>query len=251
MSGGATPAPTYDFKPLYALFVDEYCVVVIERFGYGYSDIVKIERDIDTILEETRAALRSVGKNGPYVLFPHSVSGLEALYWLNKYPEEIAAIIGLDMGFPEYYINRKKTPFNIDLVLMNILSIVGFHRIYYPLQLSSEYFTADEYNQIKYLTYRNFMNASVRNELKNIYANAEKVYSVNYHKKTDTILLFSSDGKERGDFWINSEREFAEKMGAEMMILDCNHYVHHFEPYKIMERSKQFLNELGKKKNGT
>jgi pimeloyl-ACP methyl ester carboxylesterase len=244
MSGGATPAPVYDFKPLYSLFMDEYRIIVIERFGYGYSDIVNTERDIDIILEETREALQSVGENGPFVLFPHSVSGLEALYWLSKYPEEIAAIIGLDMGFPEYYLHRERTPFNIDLVLMNFVAMLGIHRIYYPIQLSSIYFTADEYRQMKYLRYRNFMNISVRNELKNIYINAGKVHNTSFLQKDTNILLFSSSGEERGDFWINSKREFANKMVAEFIILDCDHYIHHFEPQKIMEKGKQFINEL-------
>jgi pimeloyl-ACP methyl ester carboxylesterase len=199
---------------------------------------------MDTILEETRTALQSVGENGPFILFPHSVSGLEAIYWLGKYPEEIAAIIGLDMGFPEYYLNRKRTPMNIDLVLMNVVSRLGIHRVYYPKQVSGGYFTADEYRQAKYLMYRNFMNISVRNELKNIYANAEKVYNTNYHKKTGKILLFSSNGSERGISWVHSKREFAERMGAELVVLDCDHYVHHFESEKIMEKSKQFINEL-------
>ncbi|MDR3001846.1 MAG: alpha/beta hydrolase [Fibromonadaceae bacterium] len=244
MSGGATPAPVYDFKPLYSLFTDEYRIVVIERFGYGYSDIVNTKRDIEMILEETRRALQSVGENGTFILFPHSVSGLEALYWLSKYPEEIAAIIGLDMGFPEYYIQRKTPPLNIDRILMKFISMLGIQRFYYPTQVSSSYLSDDEYKQAKYLTYRNFMNTSVLNELKNIYSNAETVQNQNYLNITNNILLFSSDGKERGDFWIRSKSEFAKKMKAQLVILDCNHYVHHFESQKIMEKSKQFLNKI-------
>ena len=244
MSGGATPAPVYDFKQLYSLFADEYNIIVIERFGYGYSDIVNTERNIVVILEETRLALQSVGKNGPFILFPHSVSGLEALCWLSKYPEEIIAIIGLDMGFPEYYIQRKTPPFNIDQTIMKFVSILGIQRVYYPTQADSSHLTKDEYRQAKYLTYRNFMNASVLNELKSIYSNAEIVINQNYINKTSNILLFSSNGKERGEFWIQSEIEFAKKMNAELIFLDCDHYVHHFESQKIMEESKHFLNEI-------
>ena len=57
MSGSATVAPTYDFKILYDLLSDEYHIVVVEKAGYGYSDIIDIQRDIDRfsrwrILEE-------------------------------------------------------------------------------------------------------------------------------------------------------------------------------------------------------
>ena len=31
------------------------------------------------------------------------MSGLEALYWAQKYPDEVEAIIGLDMAVPDHY----------------------------------------------------------------------------------------------------------------------------------------------------
>ena len=244
MSGGATPAPVYDFMPLYSLFSDEYRIIVIERAGYGYSDIADNDRDIGIILEETRGALQAAGESGPFVLFPHSMSGLEALYWSGKYPGEVAAIIGLDMGFPEYYIQRKTPPFNIDQILMKIFSMLGIQRLYYPKQADSRYFTMGEYRQMKILTYRNFMNKSILNELKSIYRNAETVHSNNYFNNTGNVLLFSSDGKERGYLWAQAKSDFAKKINAELIILDCDHYVHHFESQKIVEEGKRFLNGI-------
>lgn len=41
------------------------------------------------------------GEMGPFVLAPHSMSGLEALYWAQQYPEEVKAIVGLDPVTPE------------------------------------------------------------------------------------------------------------------------------------------------------
>lgn len=107
LSGGGTCSPILDFKSLYSLLSDEYRIVVVEKFGYGYSDVVDEERTIQTILSETRSALEKAGIEGPYVLCPHSMSGIEALYWAQEYPDEIEAIIGLDMAVPEYYENMK------------------------------------------------------------------------------------------------------------------------------------------------
>ena len=103
MSGGGTCSPILDFKSLYSLLSKDYKIVVIEKFGYGFSDVVDENRDIDTILSETRMALDKAGIKGPYVLCPHSMSGLEALYWAQNYPEEVEAIVGLDMAVPGYY----------------------------------------------------------------------------------------------------------------------------------------------------
>ena len=95
MSGGGTCSPILDFKSLYSLLSDQYQIAVVEKFGYGFSDIVDKSRDIDSILEDTRAALKKAGLAAPYVLCPHSMSGLEALYWAQKYPDEVSAIMGL------------------------------------------------------------------------------------------------------------------------------------------------------------
>ena len=58
MSGGGTCSPILDFKSLYSLLSDQYQIAVVEKFGYGFSDIVDKSRDIDSILEDTRAALK-------------------------------------------------------------------------------------------------------------------------------------------------------------------------------------------------
>ncbi|WP_251035323.1 alpha/beta fold hydrolase [Paenibacillus polymyxa] len=103
LSGGGTSAPVLDFKALYSRLSEQYRIAVVEKAGYGFSETAKVSRDIDTILEETRTALTLSGQNPPYVLFPHSMSGIEALYWAQRYPNEVKAIIGLDPAIPEVY----------------------------------------------------------------------------------------------------------------------------------------------------
>lgn len=90
MAGSGTSAPTLDFKPLWINLVEDYGIVVVEKAGYGFSEVVKgIPRDVDSILADTRQALKKAGQAPPYVLVPHSMSALEAIHWANTYPEEI------------------------------------------------------------------------------------------------------------------------------------------------------------------
>lgn len=51
----------------------------------------------------------------PMSFAPHSMSGLETLYWVQKYPDEVSAIIGLDMAVPEHYDSM-----NISIPFMHI-----------------------------------------------------------------------------------------------------------------------------------
>ncbi|WP_241078220.1 alpha/beta fold hydrolase [Natranaerofaba carboxydovora] len=61
MSGLGTSSPVYGFKVLYNKLSNDYRIAVVERAGYGWSDISSSPRDIDTVLEETRAALELSG----------------------------------------------------------------------------------------------------------------------------------------------------------------------------------------------
>ena len=65
LSGWGTASPILDFKPLYSRLSDEYKIVVVEKFGYGFSDIVDGERDMDTILRQDREALGKCGIEAP------------------------------------------------------------------------------------------------------------------------------------------------------------------------------------------
>ena len=40
MSGGGTCSPILDFRSLYSLLRDKYQIAVVEKFGYGFSDVV-------------------------------------------------------------------------------------------------------------------------------------------------------------------------------------------------------------------
>ena len=97
MSGSSTVAPVYDFKILYTKLQESFQIIIVEKFGYGYSDICEYDCDIDSLVNLQREALEKLGEKGPYILMPHSMSGIEAIRWIQMYPEEVSALIGLDM----------------------------------------------------------------------------------------------------------------------------------------------------------
>lgn len=105
LSGSGTASPILDFRSLYSLLDDDYRIVVVEKFGYGFSDVVNTERSFDTILRQDREALSKAGIDAPFILCPHSMSGLEAILWAQEYPDEVEAIVGLDMSLPRSYDN--------------------------------------------------------------------------------------------------------------------------------------------------
>ena len=248
LSGGGTCSPILDFKSLYSLLSDEYRIVVIEKFGYGYSDIVDEDRNIQTILSETRLALNKAGIDGPYVLCPHSMSGIEALYWAQEYPDEIESIIGLDMAVPEYYENMK-----INLPLMKLgqyAADLGITRLIPTLAESDAIkhgtLTNDEKNRYRAIFYNRTATVTMINEAKSAKDNA-RIVAQNGVPQVP-MLLFISDGTGGTGFDKETWRRIPEKYISEVKAgkyieLDCPHYVHDYEYGRISEEIKRFLRE--------
>ncbi len=65
MAGSGVPSPILEFKPLADRLSERYKVVIIEKFGYGYSDEIDGERTVGIITEQDREALRH-GINSMY-----------------------------------------------------------------------------------------------------------------------------------------------------------------------------------------
>ena len=249
MSGSGTCSPILDFRSLYSLLSDEYKIAVVEKFGYGFSDIVDKSRDIDSILEDTRAALRLAGLNAPYVLCPHSMSGLEALYWAQKYPDEITAIIGLDMAVPQYYDNME-----INMPLMRISGFaagMGITRLIPGLADSDAilYGTLSDSEKEIYraVFYSRTATVTMINEADSVKENAEKVDSMGTPQLP--MLLFISNGSGGTGFdeetWRRIAIEYISQVSDGKYIeLDCPHYVHDYEYKTISESIIEFLLNL-------
>lgn len=248
MSGGGTCSPILDFKSLYSLLSDQYKIAVVEKFGYGFSDIVDKSRDIDSILKDTRAALIEAGLTAPYILCPHSMSGLEALYWAQKYPNEVSAIIGLDMAVPEYYDSM-----NINVPLMRIASWaanIGVTRFIPEISDSDavKYGTLSDLEKeiYKAIFYSRTATVTMINETESVKENAKKVNNVGVPQLP--MLLFISDGSGGTGFdketWRKIPIEYLSKVDDGKYIeLDCPHYIHNYEYKKISEIIITFLSE--------
>lgn len=242
MSGSGTVAPVYDFKSLYSILSDEYRIVVVEKAGYGYSEICEVERNIDTMLSEVRQGLSLAGESGPYVLLPHSMSGLEAVYWAQLYPGELTAIIGLDMAVPESYEYFNFSSINQLMYIGRATVWLGLHRIPGVYSLNETSLTEHEIKQQKLLMYRNAANIDYVLEGKEVYNNAVTVKS---GRAIDLpILMFVSNGKEIGEYWIPCQKRFAAQNDAQLIQLDCGHYVHNFEYEYIAEKVMEYLSAL-------
>lgn len=249
MSGAGTCSPTLDFKSLYSLFEKDYRIAVVEKAGYGFSDISDSPRDIDTMLDETRTALQKAGIDGKYVLFPHSMSGLEALYWANKYPDEVEGIVGLDPAVPQAYEDMEINYFGLNIAKLGADSgIVRFFPSIAEDSAAIKYgaLTEEEKELYKVIFYRRTMTHSMLNETKCVKDNAAKLAEID--NTNVPMLFFASNGEGTGydkETWRGFIENYANSNpNGECVVLECQHYVHDIEYQKIYEESLIFLDKL-------
>lgn len=245
LSGGGTCTPILDFASLFRQLDNDYRIAVVEKFGYGFSDVVGGTRDVDTILSQTRKALKEAGVEGPYVLCPHSMSGIEALYWAQKHPEEVEAVIGLDMAVPAAYEDMKFSMPTIRLGQFAARS--GLLRLI-PKAADSDairYGTLSEEEKRIYraVFYHRTATDTMINEVKSIKESAKKVEAGGVPQIP--MLLFCSNGQGTGwneEEWRAYQQEYASQVpGAQLISLECSHYVHDHEYVRISEEIKTFL----------
>ena len=173
------------------------------------------------------------------------MSGIEALYWAQQYPEEVSAIIGLDMAVPKSYQD-----YNINMTMLKLsqfASDIGITRLL-PGVSDSDAITNGTLSNTEKEIYRAvFYNRTATitmlNEVKSIKENAHKVESD--HIPQVPMLLFVSNGEGTGwdrDKWRNYQREYiANVPNSKVIELDCPHYIHDFEYQVISEKIVEFL----------
>lgn len=237
LSGGLTSSPILDFKTLYSNLQNDFKIVVIEKFGYGFSSDSNSSREIDNVLQQTRYLLRVKQIQPPYILAPHSMSGLEALRWIQEYPNEVEGLIGLDMANYEAYNILKINLFG--LKISRLMVKMKFTKLV-PKMIDSDAvkfgdLSNAEKKVFNELFYKNFTSKAVLNEVITVNKNAEKVKKVVLNQLP--LLVFSSNGIGTGinpAAWITIQKKISELSDVSKLVtLDCPHYLHNHKSLEI------------------
>ncbi len=254
LAGSGTSSPTLDFKPLWEKLSDQYRITVVEKAGYGWSETSISSRDIDTILKETRQALKLAGEKDPYILVPHSMSGLEAIYWAQNYPDEVKAIVGLDMVIPDVYLSTSfELPSKSELYLMYFISRIGLSRFMgrdaleenIPLLKSEELLEEDKERLIA-LFYKSSLTRNMLNEIDNVRNNARKVKENGNPINIPMYLFIAEESKATiiPEWEEKLTNYILEIEHGKYKLFDSGHYIHHEKSDLIAKEIKYFLKEI-------
>lgn len=241
MAGSGDSAPIINYKNFIDRFEKDYRVVVIEKFGYGYSDGFKGSRDVKTRVEQDREALIKAGVEGPYILCPHSYSGLETVYWAQNFPEEVEAIIGLDMAVPaayDMYDEKQIASESKSYFWMRVARDAGIARLVAGSTIPEGY-TDEEAKSAMALVCSSFSNETFANEA-NYIVHDRTVIESQAVPDIPTLLIVSDGTVTEG--WIEFENDYAAQITDVTTVqLDCGHSVYINEPDKCEDSMRTFL----------
>lgn len=242
MAPSGEDSPIYSFKPLTDRLKKDYRVVVIEKFGYGFSDSVDTERDIETILRQDRQALKEAGIEGPYILCPYSMSGIEALLWAQTEPQEVEAIAGIDMVFPEAFDGYE---YSEDL--MTKFMVLGRETGVIRLFLGDDAFedvynktlTEDELKIYKALVRRNYLGRDELNEAEHIADAASLVKSNEVPDIPMDMILTNGEGTGKTtEEWQGIAKRYTSSVSdVRYSEIDCSHH-------EIMNYSQRLADDI-------
>lgn len=256
MAGSGVGCPVLEYSPIYRKMSADYRIAVVEKAGYGSSGKATTKRSVDNLVNESRAALKAAGIQPPYVLVPHSYSGFEAIWWANTFPDEVAAVLGLDMGFPNMMkAQAAQIPHSKKVVMVDktrkLMQRIAKRGLLDKLLrnktvnasglLSGNALTMEEKRFYEDTYYKNIASEAVFEESILAEENAAKAEGTGYLSCPACFLVSNMRSPVKALTWQQAAKDYAEKCGAEIHLLDENHMMYTKIPNKIVGIFTDFL----------
>ncbi len=254
IAGWGTPNPYANFSPLYEGLRGQAQFAVVERFGYGYSNVTEEDRDIDKITQELHEALQKAGVPPPYVLAPHSLGVLESIRFAQQYPEEVAGLVMIDTGSPEFYETFPSRAFQSQLQRIAIKS--GVVRALYHVNGFAEKVAAGR-NGLKLLspemkeqdrlaTLLGANNKNVTDEMRQMHANARKVVRGKTRLDIPMTILAADHLGEITEERMDIQRQFGESWSTDSkveVVQGSGHSIPAYQPQAIVDAALEMVSK--------
>ncbi|MGE7091013.1 alpha/beta fold hydrolase [Lysinibacillus sp. NPDC048646] len=241
LPGYGTATPALDFKLLIDKLSPFYKVVAIEPFGYGLSDETEKERTTENIVNEVHEALKQLDINR-YTLMGHSITGIYGLEYVNKYPDEVTAFVGIDSSVPT------QPGMDVELPVKTFAFVEKSGLLRLIMKVSGDpyaglAFDAQTVEQMKMISNKNMYNATTLNEMEHISSNFKGAQDLSFPKDLP-LLLFVQANNEGVEGWIPlHEEQVKDSVHGKMIPMEGSHYLHHTQFKEIAENFREFMKE--------
>ncbi|MCK1974344.1 alpha/beta hydrolase [Bacillus safensis] len=238
LPGYGTASPVLDFMPLVNELSPYYRVVVIEPFGYGLSDDTDKVRTSQNIVDEIHECLQKLNIK-KYTLMGHSIFGIYGLEYVNQYEKEVKAFVGIDNSVP------KQETDELPVSSLQLLHQSGFYRLIVkmnPDQLVMPNVDDQTKDQIKMLTFRNFLDESQASEAENFRNNFKNAQRLHFPKNLPVVFYLADETEEETPSWKPMHEDLLKKVDhGKVVTFKGGHYLHHTKSKEIAADFREFL----------
>lgn len=252
LPGYGTCLPSADFGPLVRELKNDYTVVVVEYFGIGLSSETDKPRTNENVINETRECLSKAGFKAPYILMPHSLSGIYSQYYANKHPEEVKGIIMLDTTpsiVEEKMISAPTWILKLSKLLQNTgLSKALNKNIEFPQKLENGY-TDKELSGYKAMEFCKW-NDTLINQGEMMVNDITEVSKLEFPSNIPVLKLMSSETlkafeQQLGVNGLEYQQKHLDMLGnkVESKVLDGSHALYQTLSKEISELATDFINK--------
>lgn len=252
LPGFGVSLPSADFGPLMRKLSESYTVVTIEYFGIGFSDETDKPRTNENYMNEMRTALDQAGFKPPYILMPHSASGVYSEYYAIKHPEEVSSIIMLDTTSTAVTGNN---PGYIGVLysIGKIQQATGFTRIVAGLvpdtKLVKNGYTEKEIADYKTFTFH-VLNDTLIDQSLLLIENINEVNSLEFPENIPVLKIISKQSieamaKKDKDDGMGYQNRHLSVLGNNVAhtVVDSTHFIYQTHVDDICEMTNAFISQ--------
>ncbi len=243
LPGLGTAAPALDFAPLIDELDDTFRVVAVEPFGTGLSDQTDAPRSSANIADEVHEALQHLGVDR-YALMGHSISGIYALSYVERFRDEVTAFVGIDSSVPGQPGGEEPIPTDA-VVLFGGLGITRALQAIGPDPYEGADYDEATKEQMRILTARNTADSTMVDEVAHVDDNFADASGRAFPADLPLLLLVrTGDLDVQG--WVElHEQQAAAATAGEVVLMDGDHYLHRTLSPEIATETARFLAAAG------
>jgi pimeloyl-ACP methyl ester carboxylesterase len=247
MPGYESASPVLEFAPLVDNLDDHATVVVVEPIGYGYSDRqTKAARTVENISTELHQTLTALHVHQPYTLVAHSIGGLYALDYVNRFPGEVRAVVTIDGQVPlegpvpEEPLRSRWTR------LWTISGVTRWVSAVEPtllVQAPSDTYPEPARRQMRTLALRNDSTPALVEENHREAQNVDAVRALSFPAKLPVLAFVAQDNIDHLAEWYPAHQKQLKGLAhSQLTVINDSHYLHYHHSPQIADTVRAFLN---------
>lgn len=194
------------------------------------------------MVSEVHEALQQLNINR-YMLMGHSITGIYGIDYVNKYPNEVTAFVGIDSSVA----TQPGIDINFPLKTFAYLKKSGLLRL--AMKISADPYAGLAFDektveQMKMISNKNMYNDTTLNEMDHISSNFKGAQGLIFPKYLPLLLFVQANNEDVAGWIPLHEGQIKDSVHGKVVTMDGSHYLHHTKFKEIAENVRLFMKEV-------